>query len=182
MKLHIGCGSIFLPGWKNLDIQDAPGVDICDDALKLEKIANNSCDIIYACHILEHISRHKTCQALSLWRTKLKDDGVLRLAVPNFEAALEWYNITGDIADIMGLCVGGQTDKFDSHKMVFDKKLLSSLLIKSGFHNIRSWDWRTVSHAAHDDYSQAYLPHMDKESGLLMSLNIEADKRNLSFS
>jgi hypothetical protein len=27
-----------------------------------------------------------------------------------------------------------------------------------------------------DDYSQSYLPHMDKENGTLMSLNLEAVK------
>jgi len=27
-----------------------------------------------------------------------------------------------------------------------------------------------------DDHSQAYLPHMDKENGILISLNIEATK------
>ena len=28
----------------------------------------------------------------------------------------------------------------------------------------------------YDDYSQAYIPHMDKERGILISLNVEATR------
>jgi hypothetical protein len=37
--------------------------------------------------------------------------------------------------------------------------------------------WRETEHAHVDDFSQAYIPHMDKENGILISLNIECDKR-----
>ena len=43
---------------------------------------------------------------------------------------------------------------------------------------MREWDWRKTDHSNIDDYSQAYLPHMNKENGLLVSLNIEAKKVN----
>ncbi|HAI38830.1 MAG TPA: methyltransferase, partial [Maribacter sp.] len=38
------------------------------------------------------------------------------------------------------------------------------------------YDWRQTEHAKFDDHSQAYIPHMDKENGTLISLNIEAVK------
>ena len=47
----------------------------------------------------------------------------------------------------------------------------------NGFSDIQEWNWRKVDHGHIDDYSQAYLPHMDKDDGLLMSLNIEAKKK-----
>ncbi|GAG94071.1 unnamed protein product, partial [marine sediment metagenome] len=31
-------------------------------------------------------------------------------------------------------------------------------------------------HKGYDDCSQSYIPHMDKEHGLLISLNVEAEK------
>ena len=37
-------------------------------------------------------------------------------------------------------------------------------------------DWRDTEHSELDDFSQSYLPHMDKDNGKLMSLNIEAVK------
>ena len=38
------------------------------------------------------------------------------------------------------------------------------------------WDFTKTEHSMHDDHSQAFLPHMDKENGTLISLNIEAVK------
>jgi hypothetical protein len=58
--------------------------------------------------------------------------------------------------------------------MIFDEELLSRSLLEVGFKRVRRWDWRQVEHGAIDDYSQAYLPHLDKDHGLLMSLNLEA--------
>ena len=62
--------------------------------------------------------------------------------------------------------------------MVFDFATLAEGLEAVGFRNVRRYDWREtdVGKLGIDDYSQAYLPHMDKESGRLMMLNVEADK------
>jgi hypothetical protein len=49
-------------------------------------------------------------------------------------------------------------------------------LLQAGFSEVRRWDWRNTEHSEVDDYSQAHLPHMDKENGRLMSLNLEAIK------
>ena len=45
-----------------------------------------------------------------------------------------------------------------------------------GFKNVERYDWRETEHAEFDDHSQAYLPHMDKENGTLISLNVECTK------
>ena len=45
-----------------------------------------------------------------------------------------------------------------------------------GFTNIHRYDWRDTEHSYIDDFSQCYLPHMDKENGMLMHLNLEATK------
>ena len=63
------------------------------------------------------------------------------------------------------------------HKIVFNKKLLSDLLAEAGFINFSSWDWRTTEHRHIDDHSQAYFPHMQKEKGILISLNFSAFKK-----
>jgi hypothetical protein len=103
----------------------------------------------------------------------------LRLAVPDFGAVARTY-VRGELArgieDVVGLCVGGQRDEYDFHKMIFDEALLTRVLRDVGFSQVRRWDWRQTEHADMDDYSQSYLPHMDKEHGTLMSLNLEAVK------
>lgn len=176
MKLHVGCGSVILPGWTNLDIEKLPGVDIIDDITTLTKIPDNSCDIIYASHVLEHVGRTEFEDVIRIWNKKLKKNGTLRIAVPDFEKIITWYQKTKQIIDIVGLVSGGQKTKYDYHKMIYDKKSLTEILLKMGFHDIQEWDWRQTDHGKFDDYSQSYLPHMEKDNGLLMSLNLEAIK------
>ena len=76
----------------------------------------------------------------------------------------------------VGLVCGGQRDDTDCHRMIFDAPMLSGLLFQAGFSGVRKWDWRKTDHVDIDDYSPSHLPHMDKESGRLMSLNLEAVK------
>jgi len=175
MKLHVGCGNKYFDGWTNLDI-DSDSADICGDARELVEIDDNSCEIIYASHILEHFSRHEYESVLSIWHRKLTKGGTLRISVPDFEAVAKIYAETGDILPLVGLVSGGQRNQFDYHCMIFDEKMLTDCLLKIGFGKVRHWNWRDADHANVDDYSQAYIPHMDKENGTLMSLNIEAVK------
>ncbi|MDR3273685.1 MAG: class I SAM-dependent methyltransferase [Flavobacteriaceae bacterium] len=49
-----------------------------------EKIENNSLDIITLWHVLEHISNPE--EILALLKTKLKNDGFLLIAVPNYQS------------------------------------------------------------------------------------------------
>jgi hypothetical protein len=67
-------------------------------------------------------------------------------------------------------------DKTIYHKTTYDFNSLSDLLEQCGFLNVETYDWRETEHASFDDHSQAYKPHMDKESGTLISLNVEATK------
>ena len=67
-------------------------------------------------------------------------------------------------------------DKTIYHKTVYDYSDLKKVLEDNGFGNIKKWDWKDVEHGKYDDYSQAYLPHMDKINGTLISLNIECKK------
>lgn len=181
-RLHIGCGNIYLDGWENLDIFSSSKADIYSSALVIPR-PRETYDLIYACHILEHFNRHLIMTVLNHWKDLLKPGGVLRLAVPDFDAVYEYYNdydpLGSDaqaLKDLMGLLYGGQKYNLDEHKCIFNIELLTEYLEKVGFKEIRKWDFREADHASNDDYSQAFLPHMDKESGLHMSLNLEAVK------
>lgn len=174
MRLHIGSGKVYLPGWVNLDIVSTVIADVHANALAIP-YPQESFEIIYASHVLEHFSRHLTLAALTHWRSLLKPGGILRLAVPNFAAIVEQYIQTGNVEEVMGLLYGGQQTMANAHLVVFDHHSLGEALWQVGFHDIRLWDWRKVEHLF-DDYSQAYLPHLDKENGRHMSLNLEAVK------
>lgn len=174
-KLHLGCGKNYIPGWTNLDLFSSVKADVYADISALP-FDRGSFDLIYASHVLEHVQRHTVVATLSHWRDLLKDGGVLRLAVPNFEKVAAWYDKTGNLDDVMGLLYGGQNHPKNNHFVTFDNKTLERDLKRAGFVTVRPWNWRNTEHAEYDDYAACYLPHMNKENGLLMSLNLEGMK------
>ena len=116
---------------------------------------------------------------LTEWRRVLKPGGTLRLSVPDFAACAKIYYEQGledGLTGLIGLISGGQRDGHDYHKMVFDEPFMKRALIGLGFRNVRRWDWRSTEHTEIDDFSQAYLPHLDKVNGLHVSLNLECDR------
>ena len=63
------------------------------------------------------------------------------------------------------------------HKTCYDFNSLKILLESENFKNVKLYDWKETEHSNYDDHSQAYFPHMNKESGLLVSLNVECQKK-----
>lgn len=174
-KLHIGAGRVYLPGFINVDIFDTHHADLyCDlTALPWEKATFN---LIYASHVLEHVHRRQVTSTLYAWGQMLKPGGILRLAVPDFGAVTERYRETRNLTELLGLLYGGQNHPKNNHFIVFDHETLREHLLKAGFKKVRPWDWQKTEHTEFDDYSQCFLPHMDKDNGTLMSLNVEAVK------
>jgi predicted SAM-dependent methyltransferase len=175
-KLHLGCGKVYIPGFIHVDLMDFDHIDYKIPADKLDVFEDGSVDFIYACHILEHFKRKEVEDVLKEWFRVLKPGGVLRLSVPGFEEIVAIYQRYGDLKLVLGPLVGGQTYLYNFHYMVFDFNLLSELLKKAGFKNVYRYDWKKTEHADIDDFSQAYIPHMDKEHGMPVSLNVEAIK------
>lgn len=176
MKLHLGCGPRYIPGFIHVDAQPATHVDIVGPVEKLS-MSDASVDLIYASHVLEHFGRHEYKAVLQEWYRVLIPGGVLRLSVPDFAACAAIYYENGladGLTGLVGLVVGGQRDRYDFHKMIFDEEFLRRELLDVGFWEVRRWDWRLTEHADFDDYSQAHLPHLCKDTGRLMSLNLEA--------
>lgn len=174
--LNVGAGETRIPSFINIDARHIPGIDIVTSADDLHMFEDLSVDLIYSCHVLEHFGRDRAADVLREWHRVLRPGGMLRIAVPDFAAVVSVYMKTGDLRLLLGHLVGGQRHALDLHRMVFDFRLLRDLLEDAGFRNIRRYDWRRTVHKDYDDYSMAYWPHMEKDSGVLMSLNIEAEK------
>jgi len=176
MKLHLGCGKRFIPGFAHVDAIEFPHVDHVTSIDDLSMFEDNSIDLIYCCHVLEHFRRNKVIPVLKEWRRVLKKEGILRISVPDFEILCQIYLTTININLVIGPIVGKQNYLYNFHYNIFDFLSLKNALVKAGFVKMHRYNWRETEHADVDDLSQAYYPHMDKENGTLISLNVEAVK------
>jgi predicted SAM-dependent methyltransferase len=176
IKLHLGCGKRYIPGFFHIDAFDDDHIDHVCSIDNLEFIESNSVDLIYASHVIEHFKRERLPLVLKEWNRILKKEGIIRLAVPNFEAICKIYLKNKSIDQIIGPLFGGQTYLYNIHYNTFDFNSISDFLHKASFKEVKLYDWKETEHANIDDFSQAYIPHMDKENGTLISLNVQAKK------
>ena len=171
MKLHLGCGTKHLDGFTNVDSRNIPEVDIADDIRSLTKFSDSCAELIYACHVLEHVGRREYMTVLKRWYDVLQSGGTLRLAVPDFEAVVNHYVKNHNIELVRGLLWGGQDYPTNYHYIGWDFERLKNDLEEIGFKNVQRYDRDKTEHAHIDDYSGAFIPFKDR-SGMLMSLNV----------
>ena len=79
---------------------------------KLDFISDNSVELIYACHLLEHFGRYSFEGVLREWYRVLEQGGILRLAVPDFASCARIYYEEGLLDGLSGVslsCVGACT-------------------------------------------------------------------------
>jgi predicted SAM-dependent methyltransferase len=131
-RLHIGCGDNLLRGFRNVDCRSLTPFVLIDDAGKLSKVPEASCELIYACHVLEHFSYHTVESVLRNWVSKLKPSGRIYLSVPNFRHLAWKYLWHRKIEKVLPPLFGGQEYAENFHYIAFDKRNLSELMRKVG--------------------------------------------------
>lgn len=180
IKLHLGCGKRNIPGFVNVDLAKYNHIRHRRPVDDLSIFKNNSADLIYASHVFEYFDRLYAKKVLKEWRRVLMKGGILRIAVPDFEALGKVYKKYGNLDKIIGPLYGRWeiqgTKNIIYHKTVYDFASLRRVLEENGFKNVKRYDWRKTIYKDYDDHSQAYIPHMDKKKGILISLNVEAEK------
>lgn len=182
MKLNLGCWHRHIPGWVHVDLCDMPHIDYKTSIDKLPMIADESVELIYSSHSFPYFDRQEAVGVLAEWHRVLKPGGILRLAVTDFDGILKVYAKTGELGKILGPLFGRmEIETPDGPKTIYEKTTynfadLSRLLEENGFTDVRRYDWRQTIHKDYDDHSQAYYPHMDKENGIHISLNVEATR------
>jgi len=175
VKLHVGCGSVKLPGFINIDLNPWRHVHYLRDVSSQTMWKTGEADLIYASHVLEHFDRVQVRSVLRNWFTFLKSTGILRLSVPNFESLMYVYEYTGkNIESVEPAIMGGQSNQHDYHKSIFTKDKLTSMLEEIGFIDIVEWEPREVLPKDIKDWSM----WQEELNGILVkySLNIEARK------
>lgn len=192
MKLNLGCRNKPLPTYINLDIDPNNKLaDLIDDALKLTTIKDESCELIEAIHMAEHLSHADFKKALTLWWNKLKPNGILRLSVPDTAKCAALLLLTNNPKLVKSMFLGSQLNEWDIHKSIHTKESITEDLYNAagcGFVDVREWNyWDTFPHNFCDSYASAVWPPMRKKfkcdngtivdlGGVQLSINIEAVK------
>ncbi|HUV63963.1 MAG TPA: methyltransferase domain-containing protein [Sedimentisphaerales bacterium] len=174
--VHIGCGEKNAPGFINVDARPLAHVHVVtDDITSLADFETGTVDLVYMCHILEHIKRDDLRKVLSEMKRVLKDGGVLRISVPDFDKLIEVYDAAGkDIDAISRQLMGGQDHQYNVHYSVFNRQRLSDLFKDVGFREVSSWDPDNCRHHDFKDRASRRLKVNGKE--YMISLNLEAVK------
>ena len=174
--VHIGCGWKNSPEFINIDAQPLAHIHIVtEDIASLSDFDDGTVDLVYMCHILEHIKRNDLINVLSEMKRTLKDGGALRLSVPNFDRLIEVYDASGkDINMISHQLMGGQDHEFNIHYSVFNYHRLSELLKKVGFRKVVSWTPDNCLYHNFKDRASRSIKVDGKE--YMISLNLEAIK------
>lgn len=77
-QLEIGPNKARLPGFETLDIIPGPLVDHVGDCTK-PPFADNSFDLVYSSHVIEHVEWHSVESAIREWTRILKPNGWLEV-------------------------------------------------------------------------------------------------------
>lgn len=128
MKLNLGAGSTEIEGFTPVDRK--LGSEVYPLAY-----ADESAEEIRASHVLEHFSHRETYTVLVDWVRVLKPGGLLKVAVPDVEKALE----QSDHPHFELWLMGGQTDMNDFHGALFHTGKLTLLLKMAGLEDIQPW-------------------------------------------
>lgn len=82
-SLEIGSGGNRIPGFETIDIKPGEHIDYVLDASKPLPFDNDTFELVYASHILEHIPWYKVEDTIREWMRILKPHGRLEIWVPD---------------------------------------------------------------------------------------------------
>lgn len=175
--LHVGCGEVDAPHYINLDARPLPHVHIVQpDLTNLRLFPDASLDLIYMCHVLEHVGRMDLILVVQEMARVLRPGGVLRISVPDLDRIIALYERCGhDLKVVAPALMGGQDYPQNFHYSVFNAGFLTDLLQRGGFHEVRAWDPHTAPHHGFKDWSSGTIPYPGGEHPV--SLNLEGVKR-----
>lgn len=173
--LNLGSAEKTGPEFINIDMKVLPSVHHIADVTDLKMFPDNSIDMIYACHLVEHIPRSRLVDTMKEWRRALKPGGIFRFAVPDFDALVEMYTASNkDMFSIINQLMG-QDAPYDNHCTAWNTKYAETLLKEAGFTTIRPWDVKTADHHSWNDKASRTMT-TPAGKPILISLNIEAVK------
>ena len=123
-------------------------IKFCDASRNIPE-KSFSVDLIYTCHMIEHLDKNETDNFLKECKRVLKPNGYLRIVVPDFDRLIQIYNENKNVDEfINGSCLVGDKPKnffkklqyflqgHGWHHQMFNQESLTKLLMKHGFYNL----------------------------------------------
>ena len=185
IKLHLGCGEKYLPGYIHVEQDDYPHVEYRTSVENLYMFEDNTVDEIYNCGLFTYFDRQQAPHVLKEWKRVLKKNGKLRIVIPDFEAIVEAYLAAGKDIESRGILgpIFGRwqiTNKKSEQEIIYQKTCydfnsLKKILKTCGFSSIKKYDPYLFLPDSYDDYSKAHVPHMDR-NGIAICLSVECEK------
>ena len=90
-RLNLGCGSRFHPDWTNVDFTATREGVIAHDLNQNIPFPDESFDVVYQSHLLEHFSKTNAELFLRECYRVLRPEGVFRVVVPDLEQIARTY-------------------------------------------------------------------------------------------
>jgi len=144
-RLNWGCGPSPAPGWTNSDRSSARGVDLPCDIRDGLPVADDSFDYAVSIHALQAITYLEVVGVLRELRRVLRADGVLRLAVPDLDRAIEayrrgdhaYFEVPDDEVRSLGGKLSVQMTWYGHSHLLLTYDFLEELLQRAGFRDVR---------------------------------------------
>lgn len=149
VRLEIGAGpDRKLPGWTTAD--QCEGCDLIIDLMKPLPFPDNSVDMIYSSHVLEHFYFNDLMKLLAECRRVLKPTGVFSASVPNARIYIESYSSPSSF-DPAIYCRYSPAYNYNSkidylnymaymdghHRYMFDEENIIAILGRAGLRSAR---------------------------------------------
>ncbi|NJL62221.1 MAG: methyltransferase domain-containing protein [Methylacidiphilales bacterium] len=209
--LHVGCGLNVVEGWENIDA--SPSLRIAQipvigrsilamsggpkwsqnvsygDIIQGLNKKDNTCQLIFAAHVLEHLSLTDFQTALANIFKYLKPEGIFRFIVPDLKQYIDSYIQQYNDSSLSPIAaqqflqeslVGCSTSRKDiylrlrealsnsRHQWMWDEPSLIHALSQQGFKQVRRCEY--------GDWSDTRFSGVEKKENYLQAIGIEAIK------
>lgn len=145
LRLHLGCGSIRMDGYVNIDIVPTQATDLVQNVVDLPMVRTDSVEEIFLHSVFEHLYAYEQERALREWHRVLKPGGRLVMKwIPDFDLVAQAYvkRSRGTTRPVFDLWEAYRYTHGDPrpdnspgqlHKALFTRETLRQMLLGTGF-------------------------------------------------
>jgi predicted SAM-dependent methyltransferase len=158
LRVHLGCGPVYLAGWLNVDIERDSRADVRLDLRNGLPLPAGSASHVFSEHVFEHLDLADGRRLLRDVRMALGPGGLVRIAMPDLSTLVEryengwrdqeWLKDPGYAEiDTAAHMLNFALRSWD-HRYVYDFDDLELRLHEAGFSKVRRAEWGASEHEA----------------------------------